>query len=490
MRSYISVCILAVFPPSAVGFNADEILSSVGQSMPSISKDDGQHDLFSWAKHQGAKIADSIEVKSTAYGGRGLFAKRHIPANTELIQIPYHLQLGARQLAQGSDIEMQTMARHLPWRYIMEHELFFIPLGIALLAEKRKGAASKFWPFLQSLPLCSNAVAEGSDGELSSLSIWAPDIASNIRQRRRGLKEIHNTIAPSSLSIEELRWAAANVCSRSLIRKRIKELSSKDVDKIGAFCASDHSRMLPIIDLVNHGSLSEANVWVGHLSRSETDNNDFSTSLKSIRDIAQGQELLFDYGGKQGQTINNARLLLDYGFVLPQHINRVSISLEEFTAAISEMFDRDRLRDAEATQIKGLHSLTKALMQQASIEQNNMPIVFGKNCEPTILTHAIAICMTCRDKGEISCLVKLFEDAQCQRIDVGLLPSQITNGCSNIQKEYARYSLKIAAAFALAQRTSITVKDHNKEQNVFEAICEQYSKMCYELLQRVSDLSI
>lgn len=64
--------------------------------------------------------------------------------------------------------------------------------------------------------------------------------------------------------------------------------------------------MLPIIDLVNHGSLSEANVWVGHLSRSETDNNDFSTSLKSIRDIAQGQELLFDYGGKQGQTINNA----------------------------------------------------------------------------------------------------------------------------------------------------------------------------------------
>jgi len=477
---------------SAAGFNADETLSTAAPSIASNSQDsvNGQHDLFEWAKQQGAKIADSIEVKSTAYGGRGLYAKRHIPANTELIQIPYHLQLGARQLAEGSDEEMQTLARNLPWRYIMENELFFIPLGIALLAEKRKGATSTFWPFLQSLPVCSNALGEGSHGDLSSLRIWAPDIASKILQRRRGLQEIHNTVAPSSLSIEEFRWAAANVCSRSLIRKRIKELSSKDVDKIGAFCASDHSRILPIIDLVNHGSLSDANVWVGHLSRGETDTNDFSTSLKSTCDIAPGEELLFDYGGKEvGQTISNARLLLDYGFVLPQHIDRVSISLEEFTAAISEMLNRDRFRDIEATQIKRLQSLMKELMKQASTEQCNMPIVFERNCEPSILTHAIAICITCRDKEELSSLVKLYDEAQNHKIDNSLLPSRIINGCSNIQREFARYSLKIAAAFALAQRTSIDEEDKNKETNVFYVICEQYSKMCYKMLQKVADLS-
>ena len=72
----------------------------------------------------------------------------------------------------------------------MENELFFIPLGIALLSEKRKGAFSTFWPFLQSLPVCSNALGEGSDSDLSSLRIWAPDIASKILQRRRGLQEI------------------------------------------------------------------------------------------------------------------------------------------------------------------------------------------------------------------------------------------------------------------------------------------------------------
>lgn len=92
---------------------------------------------------------------------------------------------------------------------------------------------------------------------------------------------------------------------------------------------------------------------VGHLSSSgssSADDNDFSTSLISTRDIKQGEELLFDYGGGGSGTgggdegektkmkkISNDRLLLDYGFVLPKHTDRVSISLEEFQVAMSEL---------------------------------------------------------------------------------------------------------------------------------------------------------
>ena len=64
------MCILAVSLSSAAGFNADETLSAAGPSISSNSQD-SDYDLFAWAKQQGAKIADSIEVKSTAYGGRG-----------------------------------------------------------------------------------------------------------------------------------------------------------------------------------------------------------------------------------------------------------------------------------------------------------------------------------------------------------------------------------------------------------------------------------
>ena len=46
------------------------------------------------------------------------------------------------------------------------------------------------------------------------------------------------------------------------------------IDSIGEFAASDRSRMLPVIDLVNHGSLELANVQVGHFSHEDDDSND------------------------------------------------------------------------------------------------------------------------------------------------------------------------------------------------------------------------
>ena len=105
--------------------------------------------LFEWAEQHGAKISSSIKVQQYGSGGRGLYATQDIPANTELITIPYHLQLGVRQLAMGSDVEMQSMAKSLPWEYIIKNELGFIPLSVALVAELRKGQNSIFHVFLK-----------------------------------------------------------------------------------------------------------------------------------------------------------------------------------------------------------------------------------------------------------------------------------------------------------------------------------------------------
>ena len=472
------------------GFKAEEI-TSAATSLTSVThvNDDKEVDLFAWAKQNGAKIADSIEIKTTPYGGRGLFAKRHIPANTELIQIPYHLQLGIRQLAEGNDKEMQSMARNLPWVFIMENELFFLPLGIALAAERRKGEDSIFFPFFVTMPECDNAVSGTCDIDLSELMIWAPNIAKIVKQRRLGMKKVHDSVAPSSLSIDELRWAVTNVCSRSLIRKRIKKLTSEQVNTVGEFCASDHSRMLPIIDLVNHGSLNLANVWVGHLSHDGDGTNDFSTSLKSLRDIAAGEELLFDYGGSSVEKISNDRLLLDYGFVLPDHMDRVSISLEELSTAISEMLDMNRMNNVPISERRRLNDLIASLVKQVPKAQQDIPISFASNDEPTIHAHAITICMTCRMRDDVVRLLNLLDIAEKQNIDMKLLPDQIVKGCSELQREFARYALKVAAGLALAQRTDISKENKPDEISKFDTICRSYSKMCRESLQRVADMS-
>ena len=58
-------------------------------------------------------------------------------------------------------------------------------------------------------------------------------------------------------------------------------------------------RMLPVIDLVNHMDHSTLPMlWLVILAAVlDDDDNDFSTSLISTRDIQLGEELLFDCGG-------------------------------------------------------------------------------------------------------------------------------------------------------------------------------------------------
>ena len=118
LRLLSFILLVLLLPITATTFKTD---SSVGElstsSSTSAHNNNNNHDdttaidhLFEWAKQHGAKISSSIQVQQSSSGGRGLYATQDIPANTELITIPYHLQLGVRQLAMGSDIEMQE-----PW---------------------------------------------------------------------------------------------------------------------------------------------------------------------------------------------------------------------------------------------------------------------------------------------------------------------------------------------------------------------------------------
>ena len=395
-------------------------------------------------------------------------------------------------MAEGADTEIQELASKLPWKYILENELSFIPLSLALIAERRKGESNTiFWPFLQSLPdSCSNAIGADGDEGLEDLLNWAPHLAAKIQRKRLGIKHLHQTLAPPSLSWDELKWAAMNVCSRSLVRKRIMELSADQIQKVGEFAASDHSRMLPIIDMVNHGS--DSNAWVGHLSHGDEDTNDFSTSLKSIRDIEEGEELLFDYGPGEGKRISNDRLLIDYGFVLPGHTERVSITLEEINAAIHVLNEyRVGMRDVREEDLKGLESLIDFLHNQASKTQDGAPLAFDAGSgEPTLPTLSLALAMTCRDQDDVSRVLKPVQQiSSTQQYDASLLPRQIVESCSALQVEFGRFALKTAASTTI-KRPAVLEGDC-AESNVrnmggFASIARKYSKMCEDILHDVA----
>ena len=491
------VCMLLFFAlfTLVLSFQVDERAAA---SNPSAASDNSDAiDLFAWARQHGAKIADSIEIRTTKYGIRGIVAKNDIPANTELILIPYHLQLGVRQLAEGNDEEMQELARNLPWEYILENELSFVPLSVALIAEKRKGAENSiFWPFLQTLPQsCNNAVGAVLSGEedLKDIINWAPHVVGKMQRRRIGIKHLHETLAPPSVSFDDLRWAATNVCSRGLVRKRIMELSPDEIKRVGEFAASDRSRMLPIIDMVNHGQ--DANAWVGHLSHGNEDSNDFSTSLKSLRDIEAGEELLFDYGPGGGEKISNDRLLLDYGFVLPGHTHRVSIGFEELDAAISALNKyRVGMKDVPKKDLEGLDALIKFLYKQASEAQDGAPLVFVAG-EPSVHTLAVAAAMACRDHADVTRVLQPVQQIQTNgQYDASLLSSEVVESCTEVQKEFARFVLKTAADMALNKRPPVSEGDcadpgGSAESSSFATnVAREYSTMCREMLKGVANM--
>ena len=504
--------------------------------------------LFRWAKQHGAIIDDGIEIRQTKYGGRGLFATRHISANTELIRIPYDLQLGVKQLAEGTDTELQTMSRNLPWQYIMQSELFFVPFTVAVCAERRKGKASKFEPFLRELfPLGTHSLNintiqrttvsgeaanededRNNDNDLTELKAWAPTVAQKVLDRRNGIKTIYQQTAPPSLTFEEFSWAAINVCSRSLVRKRKPELPVRQMELIGEFSASDRTRLLPVIDLVNHGSLHHANVKVGHLSSrqhtqpetaatsddtpspassssssdgGDDDANDFSTSLKSTRDIQAGEELLFDYGGGNGEAISNERLLLDYGFVLSDHTKWATVSLDEFVPALMALDDdarRENMRVVPKEDTEDIDALARFLINQASKVQSSggSPLVFDSLGKPSVLTLAIVLAMTCGGQEDVT---RVLKPLRSNPKDGSLLPAQIVEGCTKSQIRIARDALRSTASLALAQRIpALSGGDEEAcqeaavdQEESFAQVARKYAIFCRSILEKATtDVSL
>ena len=149
------------------------------------------------------------------------------------------------------------------------------------------------------------------------------------------------------------------------------------------------------------------------------------------------------------ENVTRHWLLLDYGSVLPEQSEYASISLEELSAAVTEMLGKDRQKNVAAADMERLRLLKKIVIQEASKEQQDMPILFARNGEPTVQTHVIAICMTYRDNNDVECLLKIFNQEEEQKHDMSF------QQCTKMQRELARYVLKVAAGFAPVQRGDI-----------------------------------
>ena len=480
--------------------------------------------LIDWATRHGAWISDSVEIRPTTYGGRGLFTTADIDAGTELFRLPGHLQLGVPQLAEGADAELQAFARSLP-----PNNLRFLPCAVALCGEMRRGNASLFDVYINELPATyTNAIAPCCDGDgYSSESgerfdapsglAWAPGMAALAATRRRALRELHTCSAPQSLPLADLCWASAAVCSRSLTRRRVRALTDDELSLIGEYASRDHARLLPIIDLVNHAIPSSgANVDVRHQPRQrrgvrrllgKEDRTDqvpgqvssaqrqsgsnptavdaasdrLSTSLITTRTVPAGRELLLDYAnGIYGDgRLPDQKVLLDFGFVPPlsdQPGYPATLQLEPHLPPSTVATD-------EAKYFRFLVSGARKAVEPG-------PLRFSAAGEPSLATLALALAFSFSGPEELARLVKIHEASPEELPEVQLL-ERLVNGSTAAQVEQARRVLATAARAALAQMEQMeqmrsSEKGMAKNGASFDSVAQEYYDVVCEVLQRVA----
>eukprot|EP00588_Corethron_pennatum_P004292 CAMPEP_0194283884 /NCGR_PEP_ID=MMETSP0169-20130528/26325_1 /TAXON_ID=218684 /ORGANISM="Corethron pennatum, Strain L29A3" /LENGTH=459 /DNA_ID=CAMNT_0039029575 /DNA_START=21 /DNA_END=1400 /DNA_ORIENTATION=+ len=446
--------------------------------------------VLDWGRQNGALISESIAIRPTVYGGKGMFATEDIPASTELIRIPDRLQLGVTQLAEGDDAEMQDLARSLPWRDVIDRGLTFLPAAISVCAELRRGDASVFCDYLRMIPAeYSNAVApwDGTgdgDDPPPSLSTSAPVVAAAVGARRRTMRLVHDRLAPPSLSLRDLCWASAVVTSRAFTRARPRVPAP---GRIGHIAAADATRILPAIDACNHGGPEGANAEVKNRDGGGPDPH--SASLLSTRAIAAGEEVLLDYSG--GRGLANDKLLLDYGFVLPEnrHDTAALRLVEDLLPALPTIDgERAGMQNVAAEDLAEIQALIVAVAASPAARAQGTPVLFGPNGRPSLPTLALALALSCRGPGDVARILAPVREARGtpdgDDSPSDLLLKKIVFGADGGHQELAGVALRAAAAAALV-RMSLS-SDAPSGAGAFDDMARQYCDTHRETLQRAA----
>ena len=417
--------------------------------------------LLTWAQSQGATVSQNLAIRRTTYGGNGLFVSEPVAKGTPLVRIPGDLQLGVEVLAKSGAIDLQRFVKGLPWQEVVAAGLGFLPCAAAICAEKRN-AKSRFAPYLRFLDEVqyTNAIAQCDTDDCPSLAACDAVAAEKVKKMRYGLRAAANA---NAIDLDELCWAAAVVCSRSLRRRVAPPLSPEAVDNVGPVAATDRSRLLPVIDLVNHGG-DKANAAVQPLKNDPED--PFATCLVAARDLEADEEILIDYGAGSPPAGRAETFLLDYGFVLPGAGAYGFAALEgDFLPAVGQFSaDRAGMRDVAAEELERLKARIQRLVAAASAAHKGKPLAFDAAGEPTPETLALALALSCRGPADVACVC---DGAPPDAAHVDL----------------ARQALRAAAAAALARADAAPQFDPSTP---FDAAAAAYAGAVREALRRVT----
>jgi len=281
------------FGSSQAGFGGGAAKQAVKELTPEQLQ---WRDLKEWVASSGG-AADAVRLTDCGGGLRGLKAARDLAKGDEILRIPRSIILDVER-AEASPVSgvWRSSGGALPG---------YLKLGLALLYEVRRGAASDLLPYLAMLPTQDEFAAGGgpaamwSDDELA-LTECAHLIDFAKRRRGQSRGEGVPALQPDALAAswaecglpgeppggDELAWAVGAVTSR-------------------AYGVGSGSGLVPVVDMANHDGRTPQHTAKGL----EEDGRSFV--VLATEPIRKGTQVCLSYG-----ELPNCVLLPQFGFVL------------------------------------------------------------------------------------------------------------------------------------------------------------------------------
>ncbi|KAF8215073.1 hypothetical protein K438DRAFT_2008546 [Mycena galopus ATCC 62051] len=407
--------------------------------------------LLSWCSKRGFWIDPRLQVIAGPCGVAVISRDVLIPADSILVRIPRESVLSVKSSSISDLIPPHPYGRGAQFS-----------LALALSVELVIGAASPFLPYLQSLPREIPGIplfwarganqpslsqygppTEWLNGTEASKMLFDPDnsIFSEIGQyfdqvARSVYAKVFESSPEMIPSLQDFYHAYALVSSRSFLVDSYHGLSMVPIADAFNHAQENHVHLESDFDVCPEcGSLQRCMhdaITVDHIARSTTTSDDADDfyEMVSNRAIPSNSEVFNTYG----ETLSNAELLVQYGFILDgndnDHLTWTSTELAQFSenhfsasSPSSWTWDsvggRTRFQDL-------LHSITSLLWDRISeselVTLEHTHAEFCLNGDAVIshrlwLYFALLVCLTngtSSEENSAALVILLGEVFQCQ----------------------------------------------------------------------------
>jgi len=225
-------------------------------------------------------------VGGPTHHGLGLLAAEELKAGDVAVRVPQSCLLSEAQMT----AELRSLYDAVP------AEFWAARLGLILLSERSKGAASSWSSYIQTLPASYTVPL-----------FWTPEAIQRLQYPALRARLLKRARFVSSFAAEHLASASASAAFSG---------RSASADALGWAIAACSSRaalvgsqrvLCPIIDVGNHRAKGDANCEIRATQGG-------ALELVATRPISLGQECCYCYG-----ELTDDDFLLDYGFMPPHN---------------------------------------------------------------------------------------------------------------------------------------------------------------------------